>query len=120
MLQTFPNIEINQLSELTFIAGTYKELVFYVNDYQGNPLDVRYFNCTWTLNPYNDKTFTSLQKSAQCFNGYFVIYLTANDTKNLSGKFSQIGKIYIIESYAYNIAQGVVNILPKLGRDNYG
>jgi predicted AAA+ superfamily ATPase len=120
MLQTFPNTKINQLSETTFIAGTYKELVFYVNDSEGNPLDVTYFVCTWSLNPYNDKSFISLQKNAQCFNGFFIVYLTSEDTENLSGKFLQIGKIYIIGSYAYNIAQGVVNILPKLGRDNYG
>jgi hypothetical protein len=119
MLTTFPNAIINNLPDMTFIAGSYQELLFNITSTEGEPIDVTYFNITWAITPYNRKEHVTFSKNGEGANGFFIVYLFKDDTKNLMGKYNQIAKISVLPSFEYNIAQGILNIIPRIGVDNY-
>jgi len=119
MTSTFSNITINNLPEVTFIAGSYKELAFYLNTEEGVPIDVTYFDIEWNLRSFSDKSHVILTKKLTGNNGYCVAYLYSADTENVSGKCTQTLKISVMDGYVYNVAQGTINIIAKIGVDNY-
>ncbi len=117
MTITFPNITIPQLSPLSFIGGTYKELTFYPFTSSSAVLDISTAEkCYWSLAPYSQPDFVILEKECVNYGTYFRLYLTKNDTFTLSGKYIQTVYIQSIseDDYTYKIAQGEVNILPAI------
>ena len=75
MSKTFPNITINSFDELTFIAGSYKELSFYVYSSGCSPLDVSLETITWSLCAYDNQEHVILSKTGIGYNGYFTVKL---------------------------------------------
>jgi len=118
-METFSDVTVNVFPELTFIAGSYKELTFYLNSPSGSPIDVQYMNALWELSPYNISGYVSASKTAICSDGYCTVYLLSTDTDNLSGKYTQRLSITGVIGYENRIGQGSVNIIPRIGIDNY-
>lgn len=115
MIKTFDNASVYNLSETTFIAGSYKELYFYLYSSGSIPLDTRRTAASWTLTPYDQPDYVILSKDGECYDGYFVIKLLSTDTIALSGKFIQKPLIIGSLGYDYRLEQGIVNIVPACG-----
>lgn len=113
-MQTFSNITINSLREISFIAGSYKELYFHAFTSASASIDLTYCTAVWSLCPYDKQDFIAFHKHGFCENGFFTIYLTSIDTKFLSGKFIQKPTLIVSTGYEYRLGQGVVNIIPAI------
>lgn len=113
-MKTFPNTIINNFSETTFIAGSYKEISFYVYTSGCSPLDLSSEVITWELSPYDNQRDVVLTKTATSYNGYVTVQLNSEDTENLSGKYIQHAKINTLSSKQYPLGRGVINIVPAV------
>ena len=113
------------MEEITFIAGTYKELTFEVLDESGNPVDIHNFTYNWVLSPFGKPDSVSLSKPGafrtDCADkNRFTITLESYDTANLSGKFIQ-QPVVLVESevpnvpHEFRLGQGYINILSAIG-----
>ena len=125
MSNTINNFSIISLEEITFIAGTYKELTFEVLDESGNPVDIHNFTYNWVLSPFGKPDSVSLSKPGafrtDCADkNRFTISLESYDTANLSGKFIQ-QPVVLVESevpnvpHEFRLGQGYINILSAIG-----
>lgn len=125
MLKTFPNIDIlYNLKEITLIGGTSKTLKFNLyknkkNDnevYEDIPLNNVAINPTWELYPFHKDDFPIIFKVATCINGNsYIVELETDDTKNLQGRYIQKFSLTGIKTYEQKIAEGIVNIIPRIG-----
>jgi hypothetical protein len=115
MINTFPNTIIYNLAETNFIAGCYKELYIDLYTSANNAIDVRNSIVIWTLSPYECGDYIILSKSPVLYSGYFMVPLFSTDTISLSGKYIQKASVAGSFGYAYNVGQGIINIIPALG-----
>ena len=114
MIHTFPN-NVYNLDEITFIAGSYKELYFYPYSSASVSLDARRTQASWLLTAYDEPDYVVLNKQAECYNGYFVVKLLSTDTINLRGRYIQKPLILGSLGYDYRLEQGIINIIPACG-----
>lgn len=114
-MKTFSNVTINNLSEISFIAGSYKEIYFGLTLSSGSPLDISNISFVWLLCPYNEPDYIVLQKNATISGSCFAVSLLSTETENLSGKYIQMPMIDGYKSYDYRLGQGIVNIIPAGG-----
>jgi hypothetical protein len=120
MANTFSNLNINTLGELSFIGGTYQELIFDVYDASGSPIDVSSYTFDWYLSPFGQpdvvsviKTGTSASSSGYVYR--FVVALNSEDTATLSGKYIQQPVLTTAPGYEFRLAQGYINVIPASG-----
>ena len=117
-LKTFQDASVYNLQETSMIAGTYRELYFYVYSSGSIPLDVRGSAASWLLTPLDQPDYIALEKEGECFNGYILIKLLTEDTISLTGKFVQKPLISGALGYDYRLEQGIFTIIPALGGDD--
>ena len=116
-MNTFTNVVVNTLTDVNFIAGSYKELYFYLFTSACAAIDISTLSVSWVLYPYNRPEYIALSKSATCYDGYAVIPLLSTDTVNLAGKYMQRVTLFTgVSGYNYELGQGVVNITAAIGR----
>lgn len=115
-IKTFPHLDLYNFGEITFIAGTYKELYFNLYTGSGSPIDLTNTEVLWELSPFSYPSYRELVKTAESYNGYCLIKILSVNTLNLSGKF--IHRLFIseINGYNYRLGQGLMNIAPAIGR----
>ncbi len=118
MTATFNNLMITNIQEVSFIGGTYKELVFDVYDAYNTPIDISTFSCNWVLSPYGQPDYVALSKTGvidtTCTDkNRFIVYLYSNDTIGLSGKYVQQPVITANPGYEFRLGQGYVYISPS-------
>lgn len=118
-MQTIPCVNFNELAEMTVIAGSYKELFFYVYTSGSIPVNLSGTNTNWNLTPYEQTNYIALTKTGINSTGYFKIVLNSADTINLRGKYIQEVYIQGASGYEYRPARGVINFIPALGEDGY-
>jgi hypothetical protein len=107
------------LTEITFIAGTYKELTFDVYRASGSPIDISSWTYGWVLSPFGQPSVASVTKNGifrtDCTDkNRFTIYLYSSDTSGLSGKYIQQPIITATADYEFRTGQGYINIIPAL------
>lgn len=117
MSDTFANLSITSLCEISFIAGSYRELSFDVYNASGSPVNVSTLTFEWLLSPFGQPNSVSLSKTgvSRVGDGYsnrFTVYLYSTDTINLSGKYIQQPVIISNPGYEFRMGQGYVNIIP--------
>jgi len=116
-MNTFTRVVVNSLAEVDFIAGSYKELYFYLFTSACAVIDVSTVSVSWVLYPYNRPEYIVLSKSVDCCSGYALIPLLSTDTINLAGKYMQRATLLTgVSGYNYELGQGVVNITAAIGR----
>jgi len=116
-MNTFTNVVVNALTEVNFIAGSYKELYFYTFTSACAAIDISALSLSWVLYPYNCPEYIVLSKSASCYDGYGVVSLLSTDTINLAGKYMQRATLISgIGGYNYELGQGIINITAGIGR----
>jgi len=114
MTQT--SISTNCLSEITFIAGTYKELVFDVYDNGGRAINMGAFTCEWYMSPFGQPSVISASANGVYqSDNRFIVYLDSTVTSGLSGKYVHQPVIIGNPGYEYRPAQGHINIVPAIG-----
>lgn len=112
-ITTFPKLNINNFPELVFIAGSYKELLFFISLSNGSPVDLTYQQVLWTLSPYTNPDYIALSRYGSGVDKFTKISLYKEDTKNLVGKYIQRIVINSLKDiYEYKLGQGLVTILP--------
>lgn len=116
---TFPTLCITSLSELTLIAGTYRELSYDVYDSAGSPVDISGWTYDWCLAPYGQPNIVSIVKSgvSRSGDGYsnrFTIYLYSTDTETLYGKYIYQPVLIANPGYEFRLGQGYMNIIPAI------
>lgn len=116
MTNTFTSFTITSLCEISFIAGTYRELTFDVYDATNNPVDISSgYTFKWVLSPYGSPNVTSLSKDgtyiATTDKNRFIVYLYSTDTVSLSGKYVQQPIIIIDDDHQFRMGQGYVIIV---------
>lgn len=105
---------VNTLSEMQFIAGSYKELYFYVYTSASVPINLINQTARWILCPFSNQEYETLSKDGVCYNGYIKFSLLSTDTENLSGKYIQRAVLNDIPGYDYPLGRGIVNIIPAI------
>ena len=116
-MNTFTKVVVNSLAEVDFIAGSYKELYFYIFTSACVAVDISSLSVSWVLYPYNRPEYIALSKSASCYDGYGVVPLLSSDTINLAGKYMQRATLVSgVSGYNYELGQGIVNITAAIGR----
>jgi len=121
-IKTFQNITVNSLSSLTIIAGTYRELNFYIYD-ENDDILIPSTGATlsWSLAPYEQSDYILFTKQGVFVDDRFVIYLLSTDTENLSGKFIQSPLLDSgLGMYVYPLGRGLIDIIPRIGMSYYG
>ena len=119
MLNTFSNISVINLTELTFIAGTYTEISMDIYNASGSVVDLTTWTCTWVLCPFGQPNAPALVKTATfrtdiVSKNRFTVYLYSTDTISLSGKYIQQPIFTASIGYDFRPGQGYINILPAL------
>lgn len=109
---------INSLEEVKFIAGTEYTFEYSLYDENGSPISLAGSTCKLVLCPYGQPEVTTLVKTGAVqtdpTNKYIVV-LSSNDTKNISGgKYIQQPLIIDISGAEVRLAQGVVTIIPRI------
>jgi len=116
-MNTFTNVVVNALTEVNFIAGSYKELYFYTFTSACAAINISNLSVSWVLYPYNHPEYIALSKSATCYDGYAVVPLLSTDTVDLGGKYMQRATLLTgVSGYNYELGQGVLNITAAIGR----
>jgi len=110
---TFSNL--NNISEINFVAGTTYTLEFIIYDEDGNPLDISTADCTWNLAPFGTD-YSILTKTANIITtNSFEIILSSIDTKNLSdGKYTHQLTIIFADGVEVVPAQGILVITKRI------
>lgn len=115
-ISTFPNLNIYDLEELTFIGSSYRELNFHIYDVSGSLQDISQISeAYWDLVPYGHTDYVALSKTGVINGTYFTIYLDDSDTQYLSGKYIQRPGLCILPGWEYKLGQGIINIIPRIG-----
>ena len=108
-------IDINNLEEVSFIAGNTYHLDFPAYDENGNGLDISTGSCRWALSPYGEPNVVILQKEGVFTStGSFRITLDAEDTRNLSGKFMHQASLRDWNGKRFIPSQGVITIVSSI------
>ena len=107
---------LNNLQEISFIAGSSKLLTFECYMQDGiNPLNISNGYAKWVLCPYGEYDVSILEKEGILITANsFTVQLNSTDSLSLSGKYIQ--QITVMDS-AGNIfkpGQGVVIVLPGI------
>jgi len=118
-IPTLSSININSLTEKTFIAGTYQEFTFDVFDSAGDPIDISTFAFSWVLSPFGQPNSVSLSKTGIYRTDYvlgnrFTVYVISTDTINLAGKYVQQPIVTANPGYEFRMGQGYVNIIDAI------
>jgi hypothetical protein len=111
----YPCLAVHNLDDVTFIAGTYYELVFTTLNEYGIPIDLNGATIDWALSLFGDPTELVLQKSGiistPTSDGIFTVILLENDTSTLGGKYIQQPVIVDSVGKTFRPGQGLVNII---------
>jgi hypothetical protein len=106
---------LNNLPELSFIAGTDKVLTFTCYDEDSSLLDITGGTVLWYLCPFGQYGVNILTVSGVVATANtFTVTLTAVDTLSLSGKYIQQVVITDFDGYTFRPGQGIVLILPAI------
>jgi len=110
---TFSNL--NNISEISFVAGTTYTLEFVIYDEDNNPVDISAADCTWNLAPFGTD-YAILTKTANVITtNSFEIILSSVDTKNLSdGKYTHQLTIVFESGVEVVPAQGILVITKRI------
>jgi len=119
MVETYSNLTVNNLAEISFIAGNYYELLFDIYSGTGSPIDVSSASCIWTLAPFGQPdtatlTVTGSQLVAGSSVNRFRVKVWPDDTKTLSGKYIQQPVFISVPGAEYRPCQGVIYIKPQI------
>lgn len=113
---TLSNNQINDLPEISFIAGNETELNFTIYTSDGNFANLTGATVTWKLAPYGSSVSVLTKNGvvdATPSSGKFVVTLEYADTSLLSGKYIQ-QYATANSSNTYLPSQGIVNIIPRI------
>jgi hypothetical protein len=106
---------LNNLSEISFVAGTEKLLTFTVYNEDGvTLLNISSGSATWKLCQYGEFQTTILTKTGTVINAnQFTVLLDPVDTETLSGKYIQ--QIIVIDNSGKTFVpgQGIIIISPS-------
>jgi len=106
----------NDLSPISFIAGTVQELIFYIYTAGSVAKDLTTSTCTWEMARYGSGT-SALTKNAVVSGSpvnKMVVTLTSDDTESLSGKFIHQPVIDDGGSDEYRPSQGIIQIFTQI------
>ena len=115
MLPTFQTYNNVVLPDLTFIAGSYKRLDFYLVSASGIAISGSSISVKWLLSPYNVPGYCIMNKSFTFSSNHYVLTLLSTETSTLSGKYIQMPYISGSTGHDYRLAQGIVNIIAAGG-----
>jgi len=116
LIKTFPNLPVYNIGEITIIGSSYTRIRFKVTSQNGSPIDLTYMIPVWVLSPIEQQDYAVLAKNLTGHNGYFIVEILPVDTINLSGKYIQKPSITGVPDYDYKLGQGIINIIPAIGR----
>jgi len=104
---------INDLPEISFIAGDYKEINFIVYTSGCTLYNLTDATIAWKLAPFGQRTsvLTKNVTSTSPVSGEFKVVLGA-DTIGLGGKYNQQYTITDSSGSPHTPSQGIVNIIP--------
>src|SRR5258706_229218 len=106
--------DINNIDNLSFIAGNTYSLIFNVFDDDNVPLNLNASTPTWNLSLYDEPSFNILDKTGTFISdNSFSIVLSSDDTKNLSGKYIQQCYLTAFSGQKFYLTQGVVTVIPS-------
>jgi hypothetical protein len=115
-MDTFSTFSTINLSEITFIGGSYRELAFDVFNTSGSPINLHTMqSCKWILSPFGKPETATLLKDGvidPIINNRFWVYLLSSDTASLSGKYVQQPIVVASTDYEFRLGQGYLNIIP--------
>jgi hypothetical protein len=116
-ISPFQNVIFNDLSEMSFIAGTQQFLIFDVVDTAGSPINLSSSTCTWVMSPYGQPNYVALTKTgvlAVSPNNRFTVTLQSVDTRTLSGKYAHQPIITDLTGNEFRPSQGVITVIPRI------
>ena len=111
---SFATSEIYNLSSVSIRGNSKEQFEFTFYDRDGNLLDITGTKVIWTLSEFGYSDITLLKKEGVLSSDYSsVVTISANDTKDLEGKFVQQLTLedYTLERYIP--AQGIIKISPN-------
>jgi len=120
MTTEFSSFSINNLSEISLIGGTYKELHFDVYSESGSPVDITGYTYKWLAYPYGQPdaiaiSKTGVSRASDGFINRFTVYLSSLDTVSLSGKYVQQPVVVVADGIEFRVGQGNIIIIPGAG-----
>lgn len=119
MPNTFPEINIYDFAEITFIGGTPKSFTF-IPKFSGSGIALSGNTGVWKLAPLAHQEYAILSASSIISGSSFTLKLSSTDTENLAGKYIQEVRIILIPSFLeYSIGRGIVNIEPRIGLEHH-
>ena len=108
---------LNSLEEVKFIAGTEQTFEYSYYDSNGAASALTGLTCKLALCPYGNPDVISIIKTGVVQTdpaNKFIVTLTTDDTKSLSGKYIQQPIVMISATEEVRPAQGVVTIIPRI------
>ena len=107
--------DLNNMSEISFVAGTTYTLEFVIYDEDGDPLDISGTDCTWNLAPFGTD-YAILTKTGNVITtNSFEIVLSPIDTRDLSnGKYTHQPTIVFSNGVEVVPAQGIITITKRI------
>ena len=107
---------INQLEDTAFIAGSNFTFIYNIYEADGiTPVDISGSSVKVRISPYGQPDYNVLTKTGNITGtGIFRVTLTATDTQNLAGKYTQQIWIQSFSGIEYRPAQGVILIIPRI------
>lgn len=120
MASTLQCITVNDLTEMSFIAGSEKSLEFNIYDSTGSPLSLNGCTVKWYLFPYGEPTASVITKVSggsgitisASPNNLFTVTVIGSDTLQLEGKYIQQPVIIDSATSEFRPSQGIINIFP--------
>jgi len=107
---------INNLEEISFVAGTKYTLHFNFYDSAGAAIDISSFTCKWQIAPvgraHEGIPTLDLTGTIESTNGFY-INLDEN-TASLSGKYIHQPILIDINADEQRPVQGIITIIPKI------
>lgn len=105
---------INNLEEMSFIAGTKMTLEFDFYDEAGSPIDISDFDCYWQLAPYGrpGDRILNITGTITATNKFTVEF--DDETSSLSGKYIHQPVLIDILNVEQRPVQGIITIIPKI------
>jgi len=104
---------VNNLTTISFIAGTTYSVRYQVKNSSGVVQDISTATMRLLLSPYGQPTVCSLNKLASIYNAHtFQVDLIPSDTSELNGVYIQQPLITDISGQEFRDKQGLVLIMP--------
>lgn len=106
---------LDPLEPFGFIAGTDFELTFSVFDENETPLNLDGSEIRWTLCPYGQPNFTTLDLIGEIVDeGVFIVKVLGHYTENLSGKCVHSPILISPSGSKFLMKQGIITIFPMV------